>query len=86
MSPNATAESVSVRPAHTIGRWLAEIFPDGEPVEGEAPLELMAEATDPPRLAEAKVIEGRELRAIAVTSPPSMTPESMRTPGSRGSR
>jgi hypothetical protein len=70
MSPSATADAVSVRPAHAIGRWLAEIFPDGEPVEGESPLELMAEATDPPRLAEATVIEGRELRAIAVTSPP----------------
>src|SRR5262249_54330343 len=62
-------EHATVRPGHAIGRWLASIFPDGEAVDGEAPLELVAEAADPPRLAEATVIERRELRAISVASP-----------------
>ena len=63
---NAIAAARAVRPEHAIGRWLASIFPDGEPVDGETPLELIAEASDPPKLAQATVIEGRELRAIPV--------------------
>jgi hypothetical protein len=69
-STGVTMEPRFVRPDHTIGRWLATIFPDGEPVEGEAPLEFTAEASDPPRLAQATVIEGREVRAIAVAGSP----------------
>jgi hypothetical protein len=65
-----TIDQRSMRPDHTIGRWLATIFPDGEPVEGETPLEFTAEASDPPTLAQATVIEGRELGAIAVTGSP----------------
>jgi hypothetical protein len=61
-----SAERSAVRPDHAIGRWLASIFPDGEAVEGEAPLEFVAEAGDPPRLVQATVIEGRDLRAVAV--------------------
>lgn len=63
------AESTGIRPTHSIGRSLASIFPDGEVIEGEAPLEFVAEAADPPVLAEATVIEGHQLRAIAVTKP-----------------
>jgi hypothetical protein len=59
-----------VRADHAIGRWLASIFPDGEAIDGEPPLELVAEAADPPRLAQATVTEGRELRAIAVGGEP----------------
>jgi len=66
----ASPERAGVRPDHAIGRWLASIFPDGEAIEGEAPLELVAEATDPPKLAQATVIEGRDLRAIAVRDEP----------------
>jgi hypothetical protein len=66
----ATIPDRSVRPAHTLGRWLASIFPDGEAIDGEAPLELVAETAEPPKLAEAAVIEGRELRAIETTEPP----------------
>lgn len=58
-----------LRPMHSIGRWLASIFPDADPIEGQGPLELVAESADPPRLAEATVIEGRELRAIPVSDP-----------------
>ncbi len=65
--------SVTPAPAltqHTIGRFLATVFPDGETVEGEAPLELTSETSDPPRLAQATIIEGRELRAIPLSGPP----------------
>jgi hypothetical protein len=70
MTATTTAPDHAIRPAHSVGRWLASIFPDGEAIEGEAPLELTAEAAEPPKLAEATVIEGRELRAIAVAGPP----------------
>lgn len=66
MSAGAIVAGESVRPAHTIGRWLTSIFSDGEAIEGEAPLEMTAEASEPPKLAEATVIEGRALRAIPV--------------------
>lgn len=56
--------------SHTIGRFLASIFPDGAAVEGEAPLELTSETSDPPKLVQATVLEGGELRAIPVTDPP----------------
>ena len=69
-STTAIREPATVRPDHAIGRWLAAIFPDGEAIEGEAPLELAAEAADPPKLAQATVIEGRDLRAIAVGGEP----------------
>lgn len=69
MIASSVTEPTDVRPTHSIGRWLASIFPDGEPIEGEAPLEFVAEAVDPPALAEATVIEGRELRAFGVTTP-----------------
>jgi hypothetical protein len=62
----------TVRPDHALGRWLASIFPDGEAIDGEPPLELVAESADPPRLAQATVVEGRELRAIRVSSPPAV--------------
>jgi len=61
-----STERTAVRPDHAIGRWLASLFPDGEAIDGEAPLELVAEAADPPKLAQATVIEGRDLRAIDV--------------------
>jgi hypothetical protein len=67
---SASRELGSVRPDHAIGRWLATIFPDGEAIEGEAPLEFVAETADPPKLAQATVIEGRDLRAIAVRGGP----------------
>ena len=67
---SATPERTALRPDHAIGRWLASLFPDGEAIEGEAPLELVAEAADPPKLAQAAVIEGRELRAIDVGGKP----------------
>jgi hypothetical protein len=63
---SARPELGIVRPDHAIGRWLASIFPDGEAIEGEAPLEFVAETADPPKLAQATVIEGGDLRAIAV--------------------
>lgn len=69
MSASSLTEPSVLRPTHSIGRWLASIFPDGEAIEGEAPLELVAEAADPPVLAEATVIEGPELRAIEVAKP-----------------
>jgi hypothetical protein len=67
---STTPGRLVVRPDHAIGRWLASIFPDGEAIEGEAPLELIAEAADPPKLAQATVIEGRDLRAIPVEGEP----------------
>ena len=67
---STTPERASVRADHAIGRWFASIFPDGEPIDGEAPLELVAEAGDPPKLAQATVIEGRDLRAITVSGEP----------------
>ena len=69
MIASSVVEPTGIRPPHSIGRWLASIFPDGEAIEGESPLEFVAEAADPPVLAEATVIEGRELRAIEVTNP-----------------
>ncbi len=70
MSAGAVADRESVKPAHAIGRWLASVFPDGELVDGEAPLEMAAELSEPAKLAEATVIEGRALRAIVVSGPP----------------
>jgi hypothetical protein len=67
---SATPERAAVRADHAIGRWLASIFPDGEAIDGEAPLELVAEAADPPKLAQATVIEGKELRAITIGGQP----------------
>jgi hypothetical protein len=67
---SAIREPGAVRADHAIGRWLASIFPDGEAIEGEALLELVAEAADPPKLAQAPVIEGRELRAITIGGEP----------------
>jgi hypothetical protein len=65
-------DRASLRPDHAIGRWLASIFPDGEPIDGEPPLEFVAEAAEPPKMAQATVVEGRDLRAIAVSSPPTV--------------
>lgn len=55
---------------HSIGRLLATIFPDVESVSGERPLELTVERAEPPRLIDARVIEGEELRARLVREPP----------------
>src|SRR5262249_6893692 len=65
----STTERAAVRPGHAIRRWLTSIFPDGEAIEGEAPLELVAEPADPPKVAQATVIEGRTLRAFPVGEP-----------------
>jgi hypothetical protein len=57
---------------HSIGRLFATIFPDAESVSGERPLELTADRSEPPRLIDARVIEGHELRARRVFEPPTV--------------
>lgn len=69
LAPPLDAE---VRAPHAIGRWLASIFPDGEPLEDDVPLELIAESSDPPKIADAAVIEGSELRVIRASAPPTV--------------
>lgn len=55
---------------HSVGRLLAAIFPDADSVSGERPLELSIERAEPPRLIDARVIEGYELRSRRVFEPP----------------
>ena len=62
--------SVPVLRPKSADQLLSAIFPDGELVDGEPTLERMAETSDPPRLAQATVIEGADLRAIPVSGPP----------------
>ena len=54
----------------TVARALAAAFPESQPAEHEAPLETTAPSTQPTRLLSADVIEGRELRGIAVPGEP----------------
>jgi hypothetical protein len=55
-----------------VGRLIATLFPDAESVTGERPLELTIERSEPPRLIDARVIEGHELRARRVFEPPTV--------------
>lgn len=64
---SATAPTVT---PHSVGRLLATIFPDADAVSGERPLELSIERAEPPRLIDARVIEGRELDARRVLDAP----------------
>jgi hypothetical protein len=54
----------------TVARALAAAFPESQPAEHEAPLENTAPSIQPTRLLSADVIEGRELRALAVPGEP----------------
>jgi hypothetical protein len=54
----------------TVARALAAAFPASQPAEHESPLETTAPSIQPTRLLSADVIEGRELRALAVSGEP----------------
>lgn len=56
--------------SHSVGRLLATMFPDAQAVTGERQLELTFERSEPPRLIDAKVIEGDRMRAHRVEGSP----------------
>ena len=66
--PVATTSTTPSFTPQSLERWLAEVLPDSGAVESEPPLELMN--AEPPRLSQAAILEGRELRAKAVDGAP----------------
>ncbi|HWH52369.1 MAG TPA: hypothetical protein VN651_12560 [Gemmatimonadaceae bacterium] len=53
-----------------LSRLLADLLPESRGTEGEAPLDLPADKTQPPRLISAAIIEGHQLRARRIVDPP----------------
>src|SRR4051812_49061463 len=56
--------------APSIERLIAQLFPDGEAVQGERALELTTPSSQPARLISANLIEGHELQARRVAGDP----------------